>query len=183
MFINNKIINDKIENKHSPHPQPVPPPPPPPPSKVPTNNLETYPPLNTNISKDNFVLDFTKPQYKYTTVFQIKADIQYDIYNLYVFGKNKTPIFYNVAYVPNYKSSVFLNGLFRRIRENKNLDYIEESDDEDDFENIQEDKYVDLNKTLLMECIFNNKFKKWIPIKVVDKKSKVVHINSLVKYR
>ena len=74
-----------------------------------------------------------------------------------------------------------MNGLFRNIRENKNLDYIEESDDEDDFQNMNEDKYVDINKIVLMECVFNHKFKRWTPIKVVDKYTKVVHLNKLVR--
>lgn len=129
-----------------------------------------------------FNMDFSKPQYKYATIFQVSADIQYDIYHLYAYGKHKSLVYYNVAYVPNYKSSVYLNGLFRNIRENRNLDYIEESDDEDDFQNTKEDKYVDVEKTLLMECIFHNKFKKWIPIRVMGTHSKVVHINSLVNY-
>jgi hypothetical protein len=72
-----------------------------------------------------------------------------------------------------------MNGLFRNIRENKNLDFIEESDDEDDFQNMNEDKYVDVNKTILIECIFDRKFKKWTPVQVVDKRSKVVHISQL----
>ena len=72
-----------------------------------------------------------------------------------------------------------MNGLFRNIRENKNLDYIEESDDEDDFQNMNEDKYVDMKKTILIECIFDRKFKKWTPVQVVDKRSKVVHISQL----
>ena len=128
-----------------------------------------------------YKMDLSKTQYKYVTVFQVTADIQFDIYNLFAYGKNKLPVFYNIAYVPNYNSSVFLNGLFRNIRENKNLDYIEESDDDDDFQNLAEDKYVDLSKTLLMECVFHNKFKRWIPIKVVDNRAKVVHIGQLVR--
>ena len=35
-----------------------------------------------------------------------------------------------------------MNSLFRNIKENKNIDYIEESEDESDFENTSEDKYV-----------------------------------------
>lgn len=143
---------------------------------------------NTNVSKskeDNVLypkitLDFTKPQYKYPTVFKVKADIQFDIYHLYAFGKNNSINYYNVAYIPNYRSSVFMNNLFRNIKENKNLDLIEESDDEDDFENTNIDKYVDLNKSIFMECIFHHKFKKWIPIKVIQPPCKVVHINQLV---
>jgi len=46
---------------------------------------------------------------------------------------------------------------------------------------LAEDKYVDLNKSLLMECVFHTKFKRWIPIKVVDKRAKVVHISQLVR--
>jgi hypothetical protein len=84
-----------------------------------------------------------------------------------------------MAYIPNYKTSVMMNSLFRKIRENRNLDYIEESDDEDDFENIAEDKYVNLYKNLLMECEFHPKFKKWIPLKTVHPKSRIVHIMKL----
>jgi hypothetical protein len=148
--------------------------------------------LNRKINKQNeskktttlfetmkYKMDFSKPQYRMAAVFQVTADIQFDIYHLFAYGKNKLPVYYNVAYVPNYKSSVFLNGLFRNIRENRNLDYIEESEDEDEFENIKEDKYVNINKILLMECVFNNKFKRWIPLRVVDKYSKVVHISQL----
>uniref|UniRef100_A0A6C0H2I5 Uncharacterized protein n=1 Tax=viral metagenome TaxID=1070528 RepID=A0A6C0H2I5_9ZZZZ len=125
--------------------------------------------------------DFNKPQYKMKAVFQVRADIQFDIYHLFAFGKNKEPVYYNVAYIQNYKTSVFMNGLFRKIRENKNLDFIEESDDEDDFQNTNIDKYVNLQKKLYMECVFHAKFKKWIPIKIVDKNERVVHISKLVR--
>lgn len=122
---------------------------------------------------------FTKHQYKYPATFHVIADLQYDIYHLFAFGKNNQRIYYNVAYIPNYATSVFMNGLFRNIRENQNLDYIEESDDEDDFQNLNVDKYVNPNKYLLIECIFDRKFKKWIPVRVVDNRSKVVHISQL----
>jgi hypothetical protein len=123
--------------------------------------------------------NFSKPQDRHPAVFQVIADLKYDVYHLFAYGVNKQPVYYNVAYVPSYRSSVFLNGLFRKIRENRNLDYIEESDDEEDFENITEDKYVDTQKVLCMECIFHTKFRKWIPTRVVHKGSKIVHINQL----
>ncbi len=69
--------------------------------------------------------------------------------------------------IPTYKCSVFLNSLFRNIKENKNLDLLEESDDEDDFENIELNKFVDLDKTILMECVFLKKFQKWQPLKQI----------------
>ena len=53
----------------------------------------------------------------------------------------------------------------RKIKENDNLDYIEESDDEEDFQDVNEDKYVDLNKSVKMLCQFSVKFKRWIPLK------------------
>lgn len=141
--------------------------------------------------------DFNKPQYKYPTVFQVTADIQYDIYHLYAYGQKSQPVYYNIAYIPNYQCSCFMNGLFRNIRENKNLDYIEESDDEDDFQNTAEDRFVDLKKVILMECLFHPKFKRWVPMRVVqrlnDHRSKhrfqarneppvtVVHIKALTR--
>lgn len=124
-------------------------------------------------------MDFSKPQYRYPTVFQITADIQYDIYHMFAYGKNSKPVYYNVAYIPNYKTSVFMNSLYRKIKENQNLDFIEESDDEEDFQNTEEDKYVDIDKVLLVECVFNTKFKKWIPLRVVDNSHKIVHISKL----
>jgi hypothetical protein len=124
-------------------------------------------------------MNFSKPQYSYPTVFQVCADIQFDIYHLYAFGKNKSAVYYNVAYIPNIKTSYMMNSLFRNIRENKNLDYIEESEDEDEFEDMREDKYVDLNKSINMECIFHTKFKKWIPIREIGTSEKVVHISKL----
>ena len=128
-----------------------------------------------------YAMDLNKPQYRHNTIFKVMADIQYDIYHLYAYGKENMIEYYEIAYIPDYKTSVFMNSLFRTIRENKNLDYIEESDDEDDFQNINSDKYVDLQRTLTIECVFHTKFKRWVPIKVVPNNSKVIHISRLVK--
>ena len=189
----------------------------------PSPTTTSHVPQEIHISQ--YTPDFGKPQYKYPTVFRVKADVQYDIYHLYAFsnlqtvdrGRTTRPItyedksslvhqtptllrrsgaltnnvngngvlsslvYYDVAYIPNYAKSVFMNGLFRNIRENSNLDYIEESDDEEDFENTREDKYVDLQKELLMECTFHPKFKRWIPVRVVNKNSKIVPIHKLAR--
>ena len=123
--------------------------------------------------------DYSKPQYRYPTIFQVTADIQFDIYHLFCYGLNNAPVYYGLAGIPNYKTSVFMNGLFRKIKENANLDAIEESDDEEEFEDTTEDKFVDIQKTLLIECVFNNKFKKWIPMRVVDNSFKVTHVSKL----
>ena len=127
-----------------------------------------------------YVPDFSKPQYNYKTVFRVCADLQYDIYHLYAYGKNCELVYYDIAYISNYKTSVFMNNLFRKIKENHNLDYIEESEDEADFEDIRYDKYVDLNKELFIECSFHKKFKKWVPLRLIHAhEAKVVHISKL----
>lgn len=134
---------------------------------------------NTKVYR-TYTCDFKRTQYNYSAVFMVFADIEFDIYRLYAFGRNSSSVYYNIAYIPNYEKSVFMNGLFRKIRENENLDYIEESEDEEDFENVNVDKFVDLKKSIPMECTFNRKFKKWVPVKVANKYEKIVHINKLV---
>ncbi len=102
-------------------------------------------------------------------VFFIKPDLQNDIYYLYqISTTNFDVISKEIAHIPDYKTSVLMNTLFRNIKENSNLDSLEESDEEEEFENIQIDKFVDLNKIIKMRCIFNYKFKKWVPVSVVS---------------
>jgi len=126
-------------------------------------------------------MDFNKSTYKRNVIFKVSADIQNDIYHLYAFGHNKELVFYNIAFIPSYKSSVFMNKQYRNIKENRNLDFIEESDDEDDFQNISYDKNVNLKKILNIECFFNFRFKKWVPIKIIrEHNPRIVHIKQLV---
>ena len=94
----------------------------------------------------------------------VRAGLAADTYMLYNPSDNTL---IGTAMVPTYKSSVFLNGLFRNIKENANLDLLEESDDEDEFENAELDKFVNLDKTILMECVFLKRFQKWQPVKVI----------------
>ena len=72
-----------------------------------------------------------------------------------------------------------MNKLFRNIKENENLDKLEESDDENEFENINADKFVYLNKNYNMLCSFCNKFKKWVPIELANENLPVVNIKDL----
>lgn len=146
------------------------------------SQLPYQPKIIMNIEIPKFQMDYSKPQYRYPTVFKVMADIQFDIYHLFVYGKKKETIYYDILCIPNYKMSVYMNSLFRKIRENQNIDYIEESEDEEDFENMAEDKYVDLNKVLNMECVFHHKFKKWVPVRVMDANVKIAHISLLTKY-
>jgi len=96
--------------------------------------------------------------------FHVKADIQNDIY--YVLHKHDEPITQTtmIAHIPNYKTSVMMNALFRNIKENRNLDALEESDDEDETDECS--KLVDLDKCVKMECAFNARFKRWHPVAI-----------------
>lgn len=122
--------------------------------------------------------DMSRPAYRYPAVFNVTADPQLDLYHLYAYGgKQNSLVYCGLAGVQSFKTSVFMNKLFRRIRENENLDLAEESEDESDFENTDINKYVNLDKVLSIECVFNQKHKKWIPVRL--SKDKLIHIEKL----
>ena len=95
-------------------------------------------------------------------IFTVKPDLQNDIYHLYEEGDK----YHAVALIPDYKTSVMMNKLFRNIKENTNLDALEESDDEDEFEDERDDRFVFLDKSYKMVCAYNHKFKKWTPVRL-----------------
>jgi len=159
-------------------------------NKLTTTTIKKHsPPISPHsyFNKNGYSFVFNKPQYKKKTIFEVMADIQYDVYLLYAYNNfNKTScekhVFVDIAFISNYQTSKMMNGIFRKIKENINLDYIEESDEEDDFENSEPDKYVDLNKKVNMECQFNYKFKKWMPIRIIElsiNQGKIVPISNL----
>ena len=126
-------------------------------------------------------LNYTAQSTLRTAVFRVTADIQNDVYHLFAYdGKTKDYTYVNIAYIGTRPLSVYMNNLFRNIRENKNVDYGEESEDEDTFQNVNPDKYVDLKKEYKMNCVFQNKFKKWVPVSVVENSSRCVNINDLL---
>lgn len=98
--------------------------------------------------------------------FLVKASLQNDIYELYYNVSKRGLVRYGTARIPNYTTSVMMNKLFRTIKENDNLDRLEESDDEDEFENVDLDKFVDLDKRVIMDCVYDTKFKRWAPFNV-----------------
>lgn len=129
-------------------------------------------------------LNYTAQSMLRTAVFRVTADIQNDVYHLFAYdGKTKGYTYVNIAYIGTRVLSVYMNNLFRNIRENKNVDYGEESEDEETFQNVNPDKYVDLKKEYKMNCVFNNKFKKWVPVNVVDAGARFVNINDLLFQR
>ena len=60
-----------------------------------------------------------------------------------------------------------MNNIFRNIKENTDLDKIEESDDEEEFENVNLDKFI-IKKESKILCEYNQSLKGWVPIKLVD---------------
>ncbi len=115
--------------------------------------------LATNRYKNN-------GNFKTELVFKVKAELQNDIYNLYCYHNGNLDYYYGIALIPDYKTSVMMNKLFRKIKENVNLDYLEESDSEEEFENENIDKFVNLEKSYNMVCKYNQKFNKWVPVKL-----------------
>jgi len=105
-------------------------------------------------------LNLQNPIYKGKRLFWIQADLAYDVYHMYANNRE----LYQYAFIPDQKTSKMMNAMFRNIPENDCLDRIEESDDEEDFENVKEDKYLRSTEPILIECRFHFKFKKWIPI-------------------
>ena len=136
-------------------------------SKQSSNNIQNF--THKNINKRERI-----------AIFQIKPEIQNDIYYLYCYDNNtQSLVHYNIAFIPDFKTSVMMNKLFRNIKENNNLDTLEESDNEDDFENEKEDRFVYLDREFNMVCSYNYKFKKWVPLKLADKNMKIVNFNEL----
>jgi len=116
------------------------------------------PPFSKVDKVDKFGSTFTKGG-----IFTVKPDLQNDIYHLYEDGDK----YHAVALIPDYKTSVMMNKLFRNIKENTNLDALEESDDEDEFEDERDDRFVFMEKSYKMVCAYNHKFKKWAPVRLV----------------
>ena len=132
-------------------------------SRAPTQSFFPKQSHATNAAPEKKVMTNTMTPNAHKTplrrTFVIKPDVQNDIY--YVLHGNDDPITDNtmIAHIPNYKVSVMMNSIFRNIKENRNLDALEESDDED-----EPDTYVlDANKCVRMTCIFNHRFKRWQP--------------------
>ena len=117
------------------------------------------------------------PAYSKNAVFRVVADIRDDVYHMFAYS-GSNPVYVNVAYIGTREQSKYMNSLFRKIKENVNIDYGEESDDEETFQDMRVDKYVDLAREHMVECAFNRKFRMWEPIRKVETKH-YIHIAEL----
>ena len=137
-------------------------------------SIETlsYPIYGIKYIKNRYAIGVEKVvvSVKKEAIFRIRASLNDDIYNLYAYqdSRKESKTLYGIACISSYKKSVYMNSIFRNIKENKNLDYLEESDSEEEFENISKDKFVDLEKEVTMKCVYNKKFDKWEPMEIVE---------------
>ena len=129
-------------------------------SQKPLGNIDKF---GSTFGKGGFLAPpFPKVERVKESVFTLKPDLQNDIYHLYEDGDK----YHSVALIPDFNTSVMMNKLFRNIKENSNLDALEESDDEDEFEDDRDDRFVFLDKSYKMVCAYNHKFKKWAPVRL-----------------
>lgn len=99
--------------------------------------------------------------------FKVTAEMQPDVYSLWVYHpRTRTTEKWGAAYVSDIRTSQQLNRLFRYIREMDNLDYIEESDDESDFEDARADKHVNLSIAYSILCQWVPYCNKWQPVRI-----------------
>ena len=101
--------------------------------------------------------------------FIITSDIRPDTYNLYLLHNHKR-VYHGNCLITTYKKCVEFNTIFRNIKENTNLDYLEESEDEEEFQDISVDKWIKNNVEKIYKCKFNNKFKLWEPIEITTQR-------------
>ena len=151
-----------------------------------TENIQNNPitPQRQHQKKEwNF--QYHLPAYKQKAIFKIVPEEQCDIYSIYA-RLSTTPsqshhstkeiewVSCNYAGIFEYNTSKLLNVHCRNIV--TNLDQMEESDDEEDLpiNSITPSEYY-------FECIFSNKFRKWVPMYFIPQCSpeKVISIHSL----
>lgn len=112
--------------------------------------------LISNLLDSNFT---TASSHHSKNIMDVRADIKCDVYHLY-----RGDEYVGIADIPDFKTSVMMNKLFRHIKENDNLDALEESDDEEEFEDISDEKFMKKNVIYKMECKYNHKTKRYIPL-------------------
>lgn len=110
--------------------------------------------LQDNLTRDKIESE-NEPQ---RSNFLVQADTTIGIYYLYTVTSQE---YIGIACVQTLSTSNYLNSIFRNVKENMNIDMLEESDDEDNYHMI-----TDTTKRVLMECVYNTKFKKWTPLRL-----------------
>ena len=114
--------------------------------------------------KSTYLNQYIEPK-KYA-IFSIRCCIRTEIYFLYCTLEDDTIHEYGICHIPDFNTSKMMNNLFRDIKENNNLDALEESDDEEEFQDINPGKYAHFDRSYNMLCVYNKKFSRWQPLKI-----------------
>lgn len=130
-------------------------------------------PLSVEFATDKFKEYYYLPIYKEKVTFKVIAEDQCDVYSLYAYVSSNQWVLYGFAGIFSFETSQFLNRHFYSMHP-QCLDDIEESDTEnedDDEEDSNRMVKVDTEKSstrkeLFFECVFNSKFRKWVPFKL-----------------
>ena len=120
--------------------------------------------------KRAYLNEFITP--KKCATFSVRCSIETDIYYLYCYQTDNSLKRYGICNIPDLHTSKMMNNLFREIKENNNLDAIEESDTEEEFENIDPGRYAHLDRVFNMSCVYKRKYRRWQPIKI-DKEGEI----------
>jgi hypothetical protein len=88
----------------------------------------------------------------------VRCESPHDTYSFYD-ERTKTR---KTLCVPTFQNSVMLNAIFRTYKENSNLDTMEESDSDDDFEDMSDDKYSRVGEERSISCMYNTDLSGWV---------------------
>ena len=84
------------------------------------------------------------------------------------------------ACIPSLKASVMMNGFLRKIKENQNLDLLEESDDDTEFEDVAADRYLHPGRRVMVLCRYNPRHCAWEPLEAAPVGSSVTPVADLL---
>ena len=162
---NKYFQNCQNQNQSTLSHAPLLPPPPPPPQQQQSIQLPTQH-VNRYLQQQQHQQPHQQQQQR-ARIFIIRAEPQADIYTLQCPDTGK--IEPDHAHIGDYKTSVFMNSVFRKIRENASLDAAEESDEEEEFQKTHhENSHTNLEKNARILCAFNYRFKRWTPLKLAS---------------
>jgi hypothetical protein len=114
-----------------------------------------------------------QPQKQRQYCFEVEANLEPDSYSVFRKQDDTSRELICSAHIPTYDTSKMMNSLFRRIRENDNIDLIEESEDEDDFQNVDNDKFLQKGLCLKMLFDYDTENGRLIPAKIAPEYVKV----------
>jgi hypothetical protein len=166
----NKLQKQTLVPKQSIYAPPPPPVPPQSTQSIYEPRPQPPPPVPPQSTQSIYEPHPQPPPVPRTCIFTVCPTETTDIYNLFNIGERDLTNIdrAQVAGIYAYKTSVLMNSIFRNIKENSNLDALEESDDESEFEDEDELRtnfVIDMKMKINMVCEYSSHFKKWVPIR------------------